>query len=122
MSSFACRFKQLREENGLSQEELANLFNTYKSTICRYETGKRTPPIDFVKEVAIKFNISMDWLIGTSDERIPKLTDMPKFYELAHIDIGFLDIIHKAYKSGLTHDEIKEILEVACKIKKCSNF
>ena len=39
------RLMILREEAGLTQEKLAEIFNTKKATISRYETGTRDPKL-----------------------------------------------------------------------------
>jgi len=43
MATFADRFKQLREESGLTQEELARRLGVSKGTVGNYESGARTP-------------------------------------------------------------------------------
>ena len=77
MDSFAKRFKQLRSEKGLSQKELRLEFNekyyrNYKpSAISYYETGKRMPEIDSIKDFADFFGVSISYLLGDSDVRNP---------------------------------------------------
>mgnify|MGYP000975496795 CR=1 FL=1 len=67
MPTFKERIKEIREEHNLSLDEFAKIFGTHRPTIWRYEKGERTPTIDFVKMIADYFNVSMDWLAGTSN-------------------------------------------------------
>ncbi len=59
----------LREEAGLTQEKLAALFKTKKATISRYETGTREPKIDVLIEFADFFKVSIDYLVGRTENR-----------------------------------------------------
>lgn len=63
------RLMILREESGLTQEKLAELFKTKKATISRYETGTRDPKLDTLIEFADFFKVSTDYLLGRTDNR-----------------------------------------------------
>lgn len=56
--------KIIRMQNNLSQQDLANVLNTTKSTIWAYETGKTLILTAFAYQICIKYNVSMDWLCG----------------------------------------------------------
>lgn len=64
------RIKQLREEKGITQEELAKSLGMNKSTIQRYETAKidkiKLPVID---AIASKLNVAPEWLTGKAEIR-----------------------------------------------------
>lgn len=65
------RIKQLREENDLSQLELAQKLNISNSTLSQYEAGNRVPSDDIKKKIADLFETTVDFLIGNSDIRNP---------------------------------------------------
>ena len=65
------RLKKLRKEKGISQLKLALDLNTNQNTISRYETGEREPSIKDLIRIADYFNISVDYLLGRTDN--PKL-------------------------------------------------
>lgn len=75
MPTFGERFKQLRNEKKLKQEELINEFNKIfhfsftKSAISQYENDKRIPEIQALSAFADYFNVSVDYLLGKTDER-----------------------------------------------------
>lgn len=62
------RIKSFRIENGITQEYLANLLNTTHSTISAYESGKTTILTAFAYEICKKYNISMDYLCGRTND------------------------------------------------------
>ena len=65
------RLKELRKKKGLSQLRLATELNTTQNTISRYETGEREPGIDELIKIADYFNVSVDYLIGRTEN--PKM-------------------------------------------------
>ena len=61
------RLKELRKRKGISQLRLATELNTTQNTISRYETGEREPGIDELIKIADYFNVSVDYLIGRTE-------------------------------------------------------
>ena len=61
--------KIIRMQNNLSQQDLANVLNTTKSTIWAYETGKTLILTAFAYQICVKYNVSMDWLCGRVDNK-----------------------------------------------------
>lgn len=61
------RLKELRKKKGISQQRLATDLNTTQNTISRYETGEREPGIDDLTKIADYFNVSIDYLLGRTD-------------------------------------------------------
>lgn len=68
--SFSERLRQLREERGLSQEELAEKLNINRSSITHYESGgKRIPRHERLNAIADFFGVSVDYLLGRSNSK-----------------------------------------------------
>ena len=67
MSDFNNHLKALRQEHGLTQQELADKIGMSKSSINMYERGEREPGIETVKRIADFFNVDVDYLFGVSD-------------------------------------------------------
>lgn len=61
------KLKQLRKAKGISQLRLAIILNTNQNTISRYETGEREPGISELIKIADFFNVSIDYLLGRTD-------------------------------------------------------
>lgn len=61
------RIKELRTENGLSQEKLAKCLNVTRVAVSKWETGDRQPNIDMLKKIADYFEVSTDFLLGRTD-------------------------------------------------------
>ena len=63
--------RDLREDNDLSQKDIAKYLNVKQSTYSRYELNDRNIPIDIVIKLADYYNTSVDYLIGRTDEKKP---------------------------------------------------
>lgn len=61
------KLKILRKDKGISQLKLALDLNTSQNTISRYETGEREPGINELIKIADYFDVSIDYLVGRTD-------------------------------------------------------
>lgn len=69
------RLLDLRNDAGLTQEELANVLKINKHSISSYERDKSEPPDAIKIAIARFFNVSVDYLLGLSDIPAPLSTD-----------------------------------------------
>ena len=70
------RIRQLRIQNGYTQEKLAAALNVDQSYYGRIETGKRGCPVDIFVQISDLFGVSLDYLIrGRSDNGLFKMQD-----------------------------------------------
>ena len=81
------RLKECREKLGLSKNSAAKLIHVSQPAYLRYESGERLPSDQMVKEIALRFGTSVEYLTGQSDKSLPtsyqidKDTD-PALFEL----------------------------------------
>jgi transcriptional regulator with XRE-family HTH domain len=68
MIIFAERLKELRSKHKINQTILADLLNVTQRQISYYESGQDTPPLPSLITLADYFNVSLDYLVGRSDE------------------------------------------------------
>lgn len=61
------RIKDLREDNDMTQEELATRLGISKRTLLRYESGVSEPTISVLISLSLLFNVSVDYIIGNKD-------------------------------------------------------
>ncbi|MCJ7840540.1 helix-turn-helix domain-containing protein [Lederbergia sp. NSJ-179] len=62
------RLKKLRNEQGLTQEQLGKIINVTKVSISGYENGNRTPDTETLQSLADYFEVSTDYLLGRTDK------------------------------------------------------
>lgn len=59
--------KSLRKQQGMTQEQFAQQFGVKKTTYSNYEVGFSEPPMEFWIAVAEKYRVSIDYLMGITD-------------------------------------------------------
>ena len=63
------RMFDLRTDNDLRQEDLANVLNITGQAYGMYENGKRCLPIEHLITLCKFYNVSADYLLGLSDKK-----------------------------------------------------
>ena len=64
MYVFGPRIRQLREQQKMSQEQLGRMVDRSKSVISSYENNIKIPPLDILRQLAVIFSVSLDYLVG----------------------------------------------------------
>jgi transcriptional regulator with XRE-family HTH domain len=102
--TFGKRLAALRKDARLTQKQLCAFLKMGDSAISSYEIGKSMPDHELLIEIAKYFNVSIDYLLGQTNEKIPldregyiKLppfagkeykNELMRFMELLNIDYG----------------------------------
>lgn len=68
MSTFGERLKQLRLEKNLTQKQVADFLQITVTAYQNYEYDKRELNISSLKIIADYFDVSIDYLVGRSDD------------------------------------------------------
>lgn len=83
------RIKDLRIDHDLTLRELAQKLEISERTLARYENGASKPTVDVLIQIALYFNVSMDYVCGMTEE---------KYEEQLHIKEDVSYIIEKLYQ------------------------
>lgn len=65
------RIRDLRNDRGLTQEDVAKILNVKQNTYSQYEIGVVNFPLDAVIKLAEYYEVSVDYLVGLTDETTP---------------------------------------------------
>lgn len=57
------RLKKIRTDQGMSRDQLAELFKISRATIQNYENGERSPNAEYLANYYKFFGINLHWLI-----------------------------------------------------------
>lgn len=63
------RIRELREEKGMQQKELAIDLCVTQPTISDWESGRKTPSARSTQKLADYFNVSIDYLLDRTDQK-----------------------------------------------------
>ena len=61
---------RLRNQNNMTQEELAEKVFVTRQAVSRWETGETTPNIEALKQLSALFNVSINTLLGSEKKLI----------------------------------------------------
>ncbi len=93
---FGQRIKQLRKELGLSQRDFAEKTGITASALSSYEKGLKNPSVNVAVNIALAFDVSLDWLCGImpSESSNRKYQEVRKSLEYltAFVDVGLLSL------------------------------
>ena len=96
--------KQIREERGITQKDLAAGLGLQPNTISRYETGERAPDIKTLQDIADYLNVSIEILLTGEPKKTPFKEDVT-FDDFTY---AFLD-----ESEELDEDDKKTLLDMA---------
>lgn len=105
------RLRELREERGLTREELTAKLGWSTNQVYRYEAGINDATGKMIVKMARFFDVSADYLLGLSDER----AHSPQYVLNMNIDLTeYFDDIQKNFNQRFTMtDIINEALTAA---------
>ena len=119
MAEFKDILKQLRDEKGIYQKDLAEVVGVSAGAITMYETGRRFPDKDTLEKIANYFYVSVDYLLGrtkeksTVDDLKRKLASDPKL-ELLLTDFLCRKDLLLLYKltKDLAPEDVMKIIDI----------
>ena len=96
------RIRELRQQMGWRQEDLAARLNTKRQTVGNYETGERGIDVDTINQLCDIFGCTADYLLCRSDNPHPVISDtdavLLRAYHAATLrDRALVDQILQAY-------------------------
>ena len=71
MAIFAERLKLLRKNKNLTQGDMSKIINSTDRGYRNYEINKSAPHLDILMILADYFNVTLDYLVGRSDDDTP---------------------------------------------------
>ncbi|MDE6882016.1 MAG: helix-turn-helix domain-containing protein [Lachnospiraceae bacterium] len=63
------RIREIREDNSLTQQRIADLLHIGQRTYADYESGKTRIPVDSLMILARYYDVSLDYITGASNIR-----------------------------------------------------
>ena len=93
---FSERLKDLRKQAGLTQVDVAEKLGISQPAYASWERGVKKPTQDNLVKIAQILNVSVDYLVGNSEERIDELDN--------------IELLFRLNSKGLTEEE-KEIFK-----------
>lgn len=94
MLLFGKRLKELRLAAGLTQQQLGDMINVTKVSICCYEKGTRTPTLDTLIDLANTFHVDYSYFLGGDTYVVAE--EQPEYgLSMAKEEIEFIEELRK---------------------------
>lgn len=65
------RLEDLRVDSDRTQADIANFLGCQREVYRRYEKGTRQIPVDMLIQLSRLYNVSIDYLVGLTNEKKP---------------------------------------------------
>ena len=88
------RLKELRKKEGMTQQDLGDLINVTKVSICCYEKGTRTPTLETLMDLAKVFNVDVNHFLGYDDYVVAE-NDSSYGLSMAKEEIAIIEELRK---------------------------
>jgi transcriptional regulator with XRE-family HTH domain len=110
---FVSRLENLRSSRKLTQKEIAGKLGIARTTYSGYENGTREPDHEMLQKMADLFDVSVDYLLGRTNNLNQVISDDAKNL-LDALDLADADIAKKyeIFVDGqkLSEEQIKEFI------------
>ena len=117
------KLRQIRTELKMSQKDFAKTLGLSLSTYNNYETGNREPASDFWEAVSKKYDVSVDYLLGLSNERHRNSYASVGSYSFNEQEISHIKKYRSLTDNGRKAvDAVTEVLYAAEKAKEPDNI
>lgn len=111
------RLVEIREANGYTRKKLAEELGRPYATVTKYETGEREPGHTYIIEIAKKFGVTTDYILGIEKSPAPAEADTGD----KRLD-GIIENYHQLNEDGQQQlAEQAEHLTYVPKYKKCNS-
>ena len=87
--------KQLRQHHKLGTEQVAEAIGISGSAYRNYERGERTPDYDKIVKIADFYNVTTDYLLGRTGEKLEPLDALAKEKNMHIIEKTMLEMYFK---------------------------
>lgn len=103
------RIHMLREQSGMTQQDLAMRLGVTRSSVNAWEAGISMPTSDKIATLAILFRTSSDYILGITSEKILQIDQLSMDQqELIYRLIQYFDKTHTAMHTSRTGDDTEE--------------
>lgn len=92
MDTFSKNLRKMRKKLGLTQEGLARVLNTTKTTIFRYEKHGASPSLSVLQNIHQKLNVDLNWLLNDTGDPDHMFLERKELVEKSGINDAFPDI------------------------------
>lgn len=110
IEKFSYRLIVLMEDFNMRQIDLSKKIGISNVTISRYLSGDRIPRLDVITKIASAFNVSIDYLLGLSDDKNGENANTNTDVDIALLAKNLYDLDGNSHLSKKQIELIKNLL------------
>ena len=112
---FAQKLSKLRNERGLTQQEMAGLIGVGIAQMRRYEKGNSSPTLEVIKNIARTLGVSADELIFDENERVAaaKILDrklLEQFEQISKLSAHDKEAVKTILESMILKGRLEDVM------------
>ncbi len=103
------KITELRKQKGWSQSELAKKLEVSREIVGRYERNDAVPSIEIAKRMADVFEVSLDYLVGSTEQEVDKAT-LTRLQEINRLSDENKKLVYTFLDSFITKTKLQGVL------------
>jgi transcriptional regulator with XRE-family HTH domain len=107
--NLAGKITELRKQKGWSQSELAKNLEVSREIVGRYERNDAVPSIEIAKRMADVFEVSLDYLVGSTEQEVDKAT-LIRLQEINRLSDENKKLVYTFLDSFITKTKLQGVL------------
>lgn len=107
--NFGSKITELRKQKGWSQSELAKKLEVSREIVGRYERNDAVPSIEIAKRMADAFEVSLDYLVGSTEQEVDKAT-LNRLQEINRLSEENKKMVYAFLDSFITKTKLQGVL------------
>ena len=104
------RISDLRKQRGWSQNELSKHISVSREIIGRYERNDAVPSIDIAKRIANAFGVSLDYLVGDSEQELDK-NMLTRIKDVAKLSAKERELVFEFLDAFITKSKLQSMIQ-----------
>ena len=100
---------ELRKSKDWSRTDLAGKSGVSREKIGKYERGEAVPSIEAAKKIADAFDVSLDYLVGNSEQAIDKAT-LTRLNDINRLAPADKNMVYAFLDSFITKAKLQSVL------------
>ncbi|ELR68587.1 hypothetical protein C900_00235 [Fulvivirga imtechensis AK7] len=103
------KIAELRKQKGYNRDTLGKVVGTSGAVIGRYERGEITPSVEIAKKIAEALEVSLDYLVGSSEQEIDKAT-LKRIQEVAKLSPKEKELVFEFLDAFITKAKLQSMM------------
>jgi transcriptional regulator with XRE-family HTH domain len=111
------RLKKQRAIKDMTLEQVGKIIGVEKQTVFGWENGDNQPKYKYLVALADFYGVSTDYLLGITDDIIPKLHNLAEIFS-SPTSPQYINKIQEMLDAGYSHEQISNFIDMTINVSK----